>query len=375
MLKPGQKSAFYGEKGMRLVRSWKILLMLAESPEPLTVPVIHRRIHQDPDFINNECSLQTIREDLKTLHKANFPVEMINLQGETLPSDAENSGRGLHKNTRWRLSDPTQIGNFENPRHLMPTAGDVLNISLCRSLLTMEVPGRYPLFPVLEKMLAELHCRMNQMLRRGEPAVQDLVPKILHLGKRHLSSAAEQANWNILARAIGKAEVLQGQYQNRNESSAKTIDIAPLALWIDEGRSYVLGAGGTDHRIRAWRVDRFADLRVLNGVTAPKVPDEDIEKKLRESFRGYIAEPVEICLEVQPEIAYLFREYSYHPTQTLREVSDGGLEVRLHCSLNWGIEEWILGFGEYVKVTSPPELRIKIASRLKALMESYQDCL
>lgn len=368
MRKPGQKSAFYGEKGLRLVRSWKVLLLLAESQTPLSTHEIHRKIHQDPDFVNNECGLQTIREDLKALVRTGFPVRMIDQNDQFFSLEEEEDLRGRFKNIRWTLCDPDNIGELKNPRHYMPTSADVLNLSLCRSLLALEVPSQYPLFPVLEKMLGELHLRMNQMLRRGEPEIHDLHRRIFHLGKHYLKSDQEKDNWDRFAKAIGKNQVLAGQYQNRDEDKSKPVDIAPLALWIEEGRSYVLGAGGTDHRIRSWRVDRFSELFVDAEKVPPSISTEMIQEKLKGSFRGYISNPVEIRLKARPEIAYLFDEYVFHPSQKVFPLPDGGLEIHLFCPISWGLEEWILGFGEFTKVAEPPELRISIKKRVVAML-------
>ena len=141
---------------------------------------------------------------------------------------------------------------------------------------------------------------------------------------------------------IAQKQILLAQYLNRNDQK-KFVDIAPLAVWFSEGRAYVLAAGGTDRKIRSWRIDRFSDFRVDTKRKAPLLEDKDIEEKLKLSFKGYISDPVAVHLKVRHEAAYLFREFEYHPSQKITDLEDGRLDVRMRCATGWAFEEWVLG--------------------------------
>jgi predicted DNA-binding transcriptional regulator YafY len=53
-------------------------------------------------------------------------------------------------------------------------------------------------------------------------------------------------------------------------------------------------------------------------------------------------------------------------------IEDGGLEVSLHCATGWGLEEWLLGFGELVTVEQPPELRQRLVERIGRMLTAYR---
>ena len=111
-VEPGQKTSRFGEKGMRLVRSWETLFLLVESPSPLTSQEIHKKIHRNYPFSDQPCAVQTTREDLKTLQKCGFPVCMLNEQGQEIDPDDMDSAQGRLKNVRWYIRDPKKLGKL-----------------------------------------------------------------------------------------------------------------------------------------------------------------------------------------------------------------------------------------------------------------------
>jgi hypothetical protein len=367
--KPGQKAAIYAEKGMRLVRSWETMMLLAETSNPLSAAQINDRIHRHlPE--DYQCNVQTTRDDLKNLQKCGFPVVMIDRDDNEIILDEEQSATGKFKNVRWRLRDPSKLGEFTAPYLKLPSAADIVSLSLCRALLKDEVPAQYPFRDSVEKMLGELQLRLNKRLRLGESVDIDLQGKVMLLGRQYVGKAVAPEEWKKITTAIARRQVIITNYENR-DGDKRNVDIAPLAVWFSDGRAYVLAAGATDKKVRAWRIDRFSGSRVDPDRKAPEIADEEIEKTLRQSFKGYISDSVKIQLKVKPEAAYLFREFKYHSTQEIIEQPDGSLEVGMECAMGWGLEEWILGFGELVIVEKPDELRTRIIDRSKAIIDNY----
>ena len=59
--------------------------------------------------------------------------------------------------------------------------------------------------------------------------------------------------------------------------------------------------------------------------------------------------------------ARLIRERTWHASQTMEPLPDGGLDLSMHVGLSPEVERWILGWGEHVEALAPPELRQSIA--------------
>ena len=60
-----------------------------------------------------------------------------------------------------------------------------------------------------------------------------------------------------------------------------------------------------------------------------------------------------------------------HPSQKVKLLEDGKLEVRIKVIPNYELESLLLSFGEKVKIVSPASLIERIAERLKAATEQY----
>ncbi len=177
--KPGQKASIFAEKGMRLVRSWETMMLLAESTRPLTSKEINGRVHQDYPFLLNPCTVQTTNEDLKTLQKCGFPLCRVDQNNKEIIIDEIDSVQGKFKKTRWRLRDPSELGEFTSPYLKQPSATDIVSLSLCRALLKDEIPSQYPFRNSVSKMLKELQLRLNKRLRQGDSVNIDLHNKIM----------------------------------------------------------------------------------------------------------------------------------------------------------------------------------------------------
>jgi len=369
-VEPGQKTSRFGEKGMRLARSWETLYLLVESPTPLTSLQIHEKIHRNYPFSDQQCSVQTTREDLKTLQKCGFPVCMVDENDQEVDLGEIESSQGRLKNVRWHIRDPKKLGDLRCSSHRLPATSDLVALSLCRALLQDVVPDHYPLYRLLSKMLEELQIVTNKALRFDDSRIADLHGKIQVLGRRFVGKSVSAESWSMMTTAIARCQVLLATYENRI-GEKRQVDIAPLAVWFSDGRAYVLAAGATDGKIRAWRIDRFTCVKVALGQKVPEVSDEVIEDTLRKSFKGYISDTATIQLKVKPGAAYLFRDFQYHPSQRIVERPDGSLDVAMECTMGWGLEEWILGLGELVVVKEPEVLRARVKSRLVAGLSEY----
>ncbi len=365
--KPGQKKSIFAEKGMRLVRSWETMMLLAESNKSLSSKEINDLVHRDHPFSLEKCSVQTTNEDLKTLQKCGFPVCRVDKNNQEIIFE-EGATQGKFKNTKWRLRDPSKLGEFTSPYLRQPSASDIVSLSLCRALLKDEIPSQYPFRNSVSKMLEELQLRLNKRLRHGDSVDNNLHDRILHMGKKYVGKSVSGESWTRITTGIARKQVLFAEYENR-DGEIRKVDIAPLAVWFSDGRAYVLAAGATDKKVRSWRIDRFSNIRVAAKKKASQISDKVIEDTLRISFKGYISDPVKIHLEVKSEVAYLFREFQYHPSQKVTDQHGGRIDVTMECALGWGLEEWILGFGEFIIVKGPNELKRSILKRLESAIK------
>jgi proteasome accessory factor B len=62
------------------------------------------------------------------------------------------------------------------------------------------------------------------------------------------------------------------------------------------------------------------------------------------------------------------REKRWHPSQQLRDLPDGGVELRLKLSSLGEVQRWILGWGGHATVLEPPELAASVRQAAQAIL-------
>ena len=81
--------------------------------------------------------------------------------------------------------------------------------------------------------------------------------------------------------------------------------------------------------------------------------------------------PERVVIDFSPAEAPYIRERDWHTSQRLLDSADGGVRLALDVVIDWGLEAWILGFGDAARVVEPPALVLRIAERLDAARRNY----
>ena len=96
-----------------------------------------------------------------------------------------------------------------------------------------------------------------------------------------------------------------------------------------------------------------------------------VEKTLRDSFGVHSGrETFEVVIRFNASAATYIREKRWHPSQEVRELKKGGLELRLRLSSLGEIERWILGWGANAVVLRPPELVASVKSAAQSIVKN-----
>jgi proteasome accessory factor B len=82
-------------------------------------------------------------------------------------------------------------------------------------------------------------------------------------------------------------------------------------------------------------------------------------------------DPERIEIEFAPEAAVHIRERSWHPSQQIREKTNGSVRLTLNVCNDWALRSWILGFGPLARVLSPSSLAEAILEQLEDARDGY----
>jgi proteasome accessory factor B len=78
----------------------------------------------------------------------------------------------------------------------------------------------------------------------------------------------------------------------------------------------------------------------------------------------------EVLLRFNELAADYIREKRWHESQELKELPDGGVELRLRLSSLAEVERWVLGWAGNAVVLQPPELAQSVALAARKILQS-----
>ena len=68
----------------------------------------------------------------------------------------------------------------------------------------------------------------------------------------------------------------------------------------------------------------------------------------------------------------MVRERDWHPSQKIRDLRDGKIELEMTLGALEEIERWILSWGEHAKVLEPKKLAESVKMRIQKSFKQYR---
>jgi predicted DNA-binding transcriptional regulator YafY len=118
--------------------------------------------------------------------------------------------------------------------------------------------------------------------------------------------------------------------------------------------------------IRTFVPARMSDV-TTTGKTFPRPAKFSLEKRLHDSFGVFSGQgEFNVVIRFDEFGAGYIREKKWHPSQELRELKDGGAELRMKLSSLDEVQRWVLSWGGHAKAVAPKELveMVRAAARL-----------
>ena len=251
---------------------------------------------------------------------------------------------------RWRIRGG--LSAFEQA----PTTGELVELTkAAQGLRTAGEPGRAAALEGLERKLKS--AMRSTTLNRLAPDLEALVRAETIAVMAGPRPSADEAVLAEIRQAILAGQPL-GFLYSRPGAEARRRSVAPCGVMFGRA-NYLVAADRESGRIQTFRLDRMSAVRAEAGVAAPPA-DFDLQVFASQSFGIYQDEIEDVVLRVTPAGAAEARAWRWHPTQTVEDQTDGGVEVRFRASgmreLAWHLFSW----GDQVAIVAP--------ARLKAVM-------
>jgi predicted DNA-binding transcriptional regulator YafY len=186
------------------------------------------------------------------------------------------------------------------------------------------------------------------------------------------TSAVPRLNLEVfdaLAKATAQRRQLVLAYRKPGQQEAEARTVDPYHLANINGEWFLFAFCHLRRDIRTFVPARIAAV-TPSGETFSRPQSFSLKRRLRDSFGVHSGQgEYQIRIRFDEMVADYIREKKWHPSQVLRELADGGVELSFKLSSLVEIQRWVLGWGGYGVVLDPPELAAAIRQAGQRILE------
>jgi predicted DNA-binding transcriptional regulator YafY len=178
--------------------------------------------------------------------------------------------------------------------------------------------------------------------------------------------------FDALAKATSRKQQLEIHYRKPGSSASEPRVVDPYQLANVNGEWFLFAYDHLRKDLRTFVPTRIQRLRPT-GKSFERPKRFSIDTRLRDSF-GVISggRTQEIVIRFSPFAAEFIREKKWHPSQKLKELPGGEIELRLKLSSLIEVQRWVLGWGGNATVIQPPELTQRIKEEARKILNNHK---
>jgi proteasome accessory factor B len=171
-----------------------------------------------------------------------------------------------------------------------------------------------------------------------------------------------------LAQATARCQQLQLTYRKPGSRQPEERVVDPYHLANVNGEWFLFAFDHLRQALRTFVPSRILALRPT-GKTFVRPESFSVDKRLRDSFGIVSGEgQFNVVIRFSQQVADYVREKRWHPSQQLRELRGGGVELRLKLSSLVEIQRWIMSWGGEAAVLQPPELAAQVRKAARRIL-------
>lgn len=176
--------------------------------------------------------------------------------------------------------------------------------------------------------------------------------------------------FDTLARATAQRRQIEIVYRKPGRATGESRVVDPYHLANINGEWYLFAFDHLRQDVRTFVPARIQSVR-STGRSFRRPLGFSVDERLRGSFGVHSGQGrFEVVLRFSPRVADFIREKRWHASQVLRDLEEGGVELRLRLSSLVEIERWVLGWGGEARVVQPRELAERVATAARAILGS-----
>jgi predicted DNA-binding transcriptional regulator YafY len=175
-----------------------------------------------------------------------------------------------------------------------------------------------------------------------------------------------------LRKALLFQQKVKLHYRAPSRKKAELYTVDPYSFVFYKGGLYLQGYAHNRLSIRTFAVERIAEVVILS--ERFEIPLQyQPEKQFDEAFGIVTEEPFNISLRFSKVVAHSIAGRIWHPSQKIRKLRNGAMELSFSAGGKMEILSWILSYGNHVELLEPPELRRELAEKARSMAEMYSE--
>lgn len=234
---------------------------------------------------------------------------------------------------------------------------------------TFAAWGGSPLGRALRAALGKIGQVVGNSISVPSDALGDLVSQPDEGG----AAEATRRWYALLIEAIHHRKTLLLTYRKpKAESATEERRVDPLHIaYLDHEWTLITH----DHLRSAPRKFLLTRIEDIHHTGRGFLPPEgfDLHTYLAGGFGRYVGGPLQdVRLRFDAYAAPFIGERRWHPSQTVRDTPEGGIEVGLRVSHLLDVQRWVLSWGGHAEALAPAELRESIAREVAVMAACYK---
>lgn len=324
-------------RNSEVIRQWNLLRSLEAARHGVTVSELSREL---------EVTTRTIWRDMEALQAVGFPL--FN----------EKDGR----ETRWKLNAVP----FKGLSDLGISFVELCSLYMGRQMVSGMAGAPFG------KALAAVCRKLERTLPDKMRAFLDQLPALIEAkagATKKADAKSHDEHVGKLLEASLHRRVCLMRYYSASRNRTKDYTVHPYRVVHAHGGLYLLAWVPEYSEVRTFAIERIKRLSLQE--QRFELQAELAADAFEHSLGVNRGTPEKIVILFASRIAGYIRERTWHKSQKLEDVADGGVRMTLHVCADPALRTWVLGFGAFAKVESPSSLAEDILEQLEEARDAY----
>ena len=218
----------------------------------------------------------------------------------------------------------------------------------------------------------------------GIAALEKLADALPPPLSRQVRSAAAQLNRNplrsnrqqvlrTLTEGWAASQTVLIQYRSAQSKTTRRVELDPYLLEPSPNgaATYVIGYSHHHAQVRTFKLDRIEAAELTRQEFQANDIHELSDKMQRSWGIVYGDDEFEVTVDFEAEVADRVSETTWHPSQRLTRLEDGGVRLELRLPSFLEFVPWVRSWGSAAHVVAPDELRAEIAEDFERASARY----